>query len=125
MMLPPQPIKPEEIDAAAVRRQIAEVKQALVEYQPDRKAYVESHPTWPLIEAMALDPAYSARERSVLLANPLHLSRSDLDFRKRLVREYRNQPNVPPPKDRIRAGSIKLHVHAPPLNPTESLELSG
>ncbi|MBI2808662.1 MAG: hypothetical protein HYX68_27045 [Planctomycetes bacterium] len=120
-----KPAEPETIDAATVQRQIAEVKQALVADHPDKRAYVEAHPTWPLIEAMALDPAYSVRQRSVLLANPQHLAPSELKYRKELIREYRDQETINSPPAKGPSAPIDPRSHISQTIPTESLQLSG
>jgi hypothetical protein len=112
-------------DPAAVTATIRAVKVALAIAFPGRDEDIEAHPCWPLIEAMALDPTYTERQRSVLLANPLHLPPSDLAFRKELIREYRARPPFTCTSNRSPPTGVGLHGHGLTLVPTESLELSG
>jgi len=118
-------VPPGNIDAEAVRRAIAEVKSALATAYPDKKADIDGHPNWPLIEEMALDPGNSARQRHVLLANPMYLAPSELAFRKELIREYRDQRSPPTTAHHCLPTSSQCQARQQSPNPTESLELSG
>lgn len=110
---------PPPTDRAVIAATIRAVKQALSVAYPGQTHTIDLHPCWSFIEAMALDPTYSLRQRSVLLANPLHLSPSDLAFRKELLRGCRNRP---PPAPLPAGGSSPLplplplsRAHGPPL----------
>jgi len=116
---------PGNIDAEAVRRSIAEVKSALATAYPGKRADIDGHPNWPLIEEMALDPGRSARQRHVLLANPMYLAPCELAFRKELIREYRDQPLPPATAHHRLPTSPQCQTHQQSRIPTESLELSG
>ncbi len=90
-------VLPPSHDHASVMAAIRAVKRSLATVFPGQHDAIESHSCWPLIEAMALDPTYTERQRLVLLANPHHLSPSDLAFRKELIRAYR-VGDLPPPQ---------------------------
>jgi len=112
-------------DHAAVRAAIRAVKAALAIAFPGRDDDIEAHPCWPLIESMALDPTYTERQRSVLLANPHHLSPSDLAHRKKLIREYPGRNGPPSPADGSPLQPKTRRTHGPPPTSTESQDFSG
>jgi len=116
---------PTALDGTAVRQSINAVKSALATTFPDKKALIDDHPTWPLIEAMALATTYSARELAILLANPLHLSPSDLAFRKELIRAFRDRQLSHPLPNRNSATSISLRSHGPPVSTHQGVDQTG
>lgn len=116
---------PPPTDRAAIAAAIQTVKQALAAAYPGQNNTIHLHPCWLLIEAMALDSTYSVRQRSVLLANPLYLSPSDLAFRKELIRGCRDRP--PPTSSPAGGSSLPIHcyAHGPPPISTAFQVLSG
>lgn len=117
--------EPVLIDPFTVKQSLLLVKVALAVAYPSQEARLDNHPNWPLIEAMALDPTYSYRQRSALLANPLHLSPSDLEFRKELIREYRDKATPISPQAGSASPPLIFSADKPLFTPPEYLNLSG
>jgi hypothetical protein len=82
---------PAHDDHAAIAATIRWIKKQMLVAFPTRKREINRSQTWSFVEAMAKDPGYSLQHRYLLLNDPTKLNPEEVNRRKELLREFRQQ----------------------------------